>query len=111
LLWDTGSEELIGAIRAVLQGLVVLHPAASEALLGDVASLPSAGQAAEPLTPREREVLHLLAQGLPSKTIASRLRLSEHTIKFHIGSIMTKLGAASRTEAVTLALRRGLIAL
>jgi DNA-binding NarL/FixJ family response regulator len=111
LLWDTGAEELIQAIRAVLQGLMVLHPSAGEALLGDELAASSPAPSAEPLTPREREVLHLLVQGLPSKTIASRLRLSEHTVKFHIGSIMTKLGAASRTEAVTLALRRGLITL
>ena len=56
-------------------------------------------------------MLRLLAQGLPSKTIAGSLRISEHTVKFHVGAIMGKLGAASRTEAVTLAIRRGLVAL
>lgn len=56
-------------------------------------------------------MLQLLAQGLPSKTIASRLGISERTVKFHVGSIMSKLNAASRTEVVTLAIRRGLIAL
>jgi DNA-binding NarL/FixJ family response regulator len=56
-------------------------------------------------------VLELLALGLPNKTIAQRLRISEHTAKFHVGSIMAKLGAASRTEAVALAARRGLLVL
>jgi DNA-binding NarL/FixJ family response regulator len=65
----------------------------------------------EPLTERETEVLELLALGLPNKTIAQRLRISEHTAKFHVGSIMAKLGAASRTEAVALAARRGLLVL
>jgi DNA-binding NarL/FixJ family response regulator len=63
------------------------------------------------LTSREMDVLQLLAQGLPNKIIANRLHISEHTAKFHVSSIMTKLGAASRTEAVTLAARRGLLTL
>lgn len=110
LLWDTAAEELAAAVRSVAQGLVVLHPAVAEALVGEARPQPGP-TGGEALSPREQEVLHLLAQGLPSKTIAARLRLSEHTVKFHISSIMTKLGAASRTEAVALALRRGLIAL
>jgi DNA-binding NarL/FixJ family response regulator len=65
----------------------------------------------ESLTARERDVLQLLAQGLPNKLIANRLHISEHTAKFHVSSIMTKLNAASRTEAVTLAARRGLLIL
>lgn len=111
LLWDASAEDLAATISAVRQGLVVLHPTAGETLLrADVTPFagPSGGEA---LSPREAEVLTLLAQGLPSKTIAQRLRLSEHTVKFHIGSILAKLGASSRTEAVTIALRRGLIAL
>jgi DNA-binding NarL/FixJ family response regulator len=63
------------------------------------------------LTPREREVLQLLAEGLPNKTIASRLNISEHTVKFHVNAIMTKLGAQSRTDAVMRATRSGLILL
>ena len=113
LFKDAAREELAAAVRAVRQGLVVMHPAAALAAV-------AAGQqrrggppeaAGDALTPRELEVLALVAQGLPNKTIAGRLHLSEHTVKFHVGSIMAKLGAASRTEAVTLAARQGLIAL
>ena len=63
------------------------------------------------LTPREQEVLRLLADGLPNKSIAERLTVSEHTVKFHVASILGKLGAQSRTEAVVLATRSGLLPL
>ncbi len=63
----------------------------------------------DPLTPRECEVLELLAEGLPNKTIAARLAISDQTAKFHVASICGKLGAANRTEAVRIALRRGLV--
>jgi DNA-binding CsgD family transcriptional regulator len=65
----------------------------------------------ESLTPRESEVLTLLSEGLPNKQIALRLQISEHTVKFHIASIFAKLGAASRTEAVSIGARQGLITL
>jgi DNA-binding NarL/FixJ family response regulator len=65
----------------------------------------------EPLTPREVQVLELLAEGLPNKAIAERLRISDQTVKFHVASISGKLGAANRTDAVRRAVRRGLIAL
>ena len=65
----------------------------------------------EPLTPREIEVLELLAEGLPNKAIADRLKISDQTVKFHVSSISAKLGAANRTDAVRRAVRRGLIAL
>ena len=65
----------------------------------------------EPLTPREIEVLELLAQGLPNKAIAARLGISDQTVKFHVSSISGKLGAANRTDAVRRAVRRGLITL
>jgi DNA-binding NarL/FixJ family response regulator len=65
----------------------------------------------EPLTPREIQVLELLAEGLPNKTIAERLRISDQTVKFHVSSISGKLGAANRTDAVRRAVRRGLITL
>ena len=67
--------------------------------------------AAEALTPREIQVLELLAEGLPNKAIAARLAISDQTVKFHVSSICGKLGAANRTEAVRRALRRGLITL
>jgi len=65
----------------------------------------------EPLTPREVQVLELLAEGLPNKAIAERLGISDQTVKFHVSSISGKLGAANRTDAVRRAVRRGLIAL
>ena len=65
----------------------------------------------EPLTPREVQVLELLAEGLPNKTIAARLGISDQTVKFHVSSISGKLGAANRTDAVRRAVRRGLITL
>jgi DNA-binding NarL/FixJ family response regulator len=69
------------------------------------------GSMVEPLTPREQEVLELLAEGLPNKAIAARLGISDQTVKFHVASISAKLGATNRTEAVRLALRRGLLTL
>jgi DNA-binding NarL/FixJ family response regulator len=65
----------------------------------------------EPLTPRETDVLQMLAEGLPNKSIAYNLGISEHTVKFHISSIFSKMGVSSRTEAVTSAARLGLILL
>jgi DNA-binding NarL/FixJ family response regulator len=105
--------EIIGAVTAAAAGLVVLHPDALDTLLpllpAAAPSLPTAADQA--LTPREIEVLGMLAEGLGNKVIARRLRISEHTVKFHVGSILTKLNASSRTEAVTLGARRGLIML
>ncbi len=109
---DVLPEELVAALQAVAAGFVVIHPdLASVTLSGQ--SLPSAHQPPqeETLTPREREVLERMAEGLSNKDIAARLSISEHTAKFHIASIMSKLGAESRTEAVTLAIRRGLLLL
>jgi DNA-binding NarL/FixJ family response regulator len=83
-----------------------LVPNIPRALPDGLAALPI-----EELTEREREVLSLLAQGMPNKEIASHLVISERTAKFHVSSIMSKLGATNRTEAVTLAAQRGLITL
>jgi DNA-binding NarL/FixJ family response regulator len=63
------------------------------------------------LTPRELEILEMLAEGMSNRTIAARLGISSQTVKFHVASILAKLGAASRTEAVTFGVRQGLIAL
>ncbi|HZY06001.1 MAG TPA: response regulator transcription factor, partial [Anaeromyxobacteraceae bacterium] len=65
----------------------------------------------EPLTPRELEVLGLLAEGLPNKAIAARLGISEHTAKFHVNAILGKVGAESRSEAIVRAARLGLVVL
>lgn len=73
------------------------------------ASRPTPEDATEPLTPRELDVLHVLAEGLPNKAIARRLNISDQTVKFHLASICGKLGAQNRTDAVRLAMRRGLI--
>jgi DNA-binding NarL/FixJ family response regulator len=84
---------------------------------GDLESLVAAGvpqPAAEPATPltsREREVLRMLADGAANKTIAWKLGISEHTVKFHVAQILAKLNAGTRTEAVTLGIRQGLILL
>ena len=72
---------------------------------------PEADGFDEPLTPREVQVLELLAEGLPNKAIAERLGISDQTVKFHVSSISGKLGAANRTDAVRRAVRRGLITL
>jgi len=103
--------EIIAAIEAAAAGLVVMHGSDIESLLPAASTLSRGGSEAlvEALTQREIEVLGLLAGGLGNKEIASRLDISEHTVKFHVASIMGKLGAASRTEAVTLGIRHGLI--
>lgn len=106
---DAGVEALVAALLAVAKGLVALDPALSEALLPVRGEAP--GVLVEELTPREMEVLQLLAEGLPNKTIAFQLGISEHTVKFHVNAILGKLGAQSRTEAVVRATRLGLIIL
>lgn len=110
---------MAAAVVAVAQGLVVMDPAVARSLMvapGGVGAPGAVGAAARaaatsPLTEREQDVLQLVASGLPNKGIALRLGISEHTVKFHVGSILGKLGAASRTEAVTLAVRTGLLPL
>lgn len=113
LLRDAGADDLIQAVAAVAQGLVVLPPPLARQLLVSqpFAVLSDESVPQESLTNREQEVLQLVAQGLPNKTIAHTLGISEHTVKFHVTSILTKLDASSRTEAVRLGARRGLIVL
>jgi DNA-binding NarL/FixJ family response regulator len=101
--------QIAAATEAAAVGLVVVDSGEVQALLetrgrdGILEALPEA------LTAREIEVLRLLAEGLGNKEIAARLNLSEHTVKFHVASIMGKLGAASRTEAVMQGVRRGIV--
>ncbi len=102
-------EEIESAIQAVNAGLIVIAPESLPDLLQDVR--PIAEALAEPLSERELEVLDVIAEGLSNKLIAHRLGISEHTVKTHVASIFAKLGAASRTEAVSLAIRRGLVML
>ena len=105
---DAGAGEILAAILAVAAGLVALHPEALDALRRRGPARASSDPA-QPLTARELEVLGMLAEGLGNKAIASRLAISSHTAKFHVAAIIAKLGAGSRTEAVALALRRGLV--
>lgn len=105
---DPEPEALAAGVRAAAAGLTVLEPppAATEPATG-----PETIDAidVEELTDREQEVLALLAEGLSNKEIARRLRISDHTVKFHVNAILGKLGAHTRTEAVSRAARRGLI--
>jgi DNA-binding NarL/FixJ family response regulator len=109
---DAEAGRIVAAVRAVAAGLVALDPELASTGLGSqvVRPLPGASDADE-LTSREREVLTLVAIGLTNKAIALRLQISDHTVKFHVASILAKLDAESRTEAVHVAARRGLLTL
>lgn len=109
---EISPEQLLAALESAANGLLVLHPSQVREAL-PAASSPAAfpDELAEALTRRELEVLQMLAAGLSNKEIALRLNISEHTAKFHVASILGKLGAASRTEAVSIGIRRGLILL
>lgn len=109
---DISPEQLVGALEAVASGLAVLHPSQSiEVIPAGAAPARAVEEVAESLTRRELEVLQMLAAGLSNKEVAARLNISEHTAKFHVASILGKLGAGSRTEAVSLGIRRGLVLL
>ena len=104
-------DDVVSAIYASYDGLVLLSTLTAESLAtvyGDQ-SLEVEAELSEEITSRETDVLRMLAHGLVNKDIAARLGISEHTVKFHISSILDKLGASTRTEAVTLGIRRGLI--
>jgi DNA-binding NarL/FixJ family response regulator len=105
---DVDGDVLAAAVSGMTGGLVVLDPAFVGAARARDRETPPL---VEDLTPRELEVLQLLAEGLSNKEIARRLDLSEHTVKAHVDAILGKLGAHSRTEAVTRAARLGLIIL
>jgi DNA-binding NarL/FixJ family response regulator len=107
---DAGPDELRAAVHAAAQGFVAVSRQLADQLVGSRVAAAMDGPA-ENLTAREGEVLTLLSEGLPNKQIALRLQISEHTVKFHIASIFAKLGAASRTEAVSIGARQGLITL
>ena len=125
LLKEAPRDELFSAIRITMAGGSLLQPVVASKLMRHVGGQQSAaGSHAgtyihslehtlpyEPLTERELEVLKLLAQGMPNKEIAAQLVISERTAKFHVSSIMGKLGATNRTEAVSLAAQKGLITL
>jgi len=106
-------EELSAALHALVEGLVVGAPV----LVGQLVDQPfqhtyeGAEEIIDPLTARERQVLQLAAEGLANKEIATRLQLSEHTVKFHLSSLYSKLGVSSRTEAVRTGTRQGWVIL
>ncbi len=115
LLKGAPREEIFRAIRLTMEGASLLQPVIASKLLRHVGQqgrgtkpVPSM-PLIEELTEREVEVLQLLAQGKPNKEIAAQLVISERTAKFHVSSVMSKLGATNRTEAVSLAVQRGLI--
>src|SRR6185503_10738313 len=104
--------EIQAALQAVSEGLLVIQPdVAQEA--ATASGTPRVGGASprEQLSPRESEILNLLAAGLSNKEIARQLKISDHTVKFHVTSIFNKLNASSRAEAVAIGIRRGLILL
>ena len=109
LLRDALPEQLAAALAAAAQGLVVVMAEMEDVVMPARLSADSLPQ--DELTPRELEVLRLLVEGLSNRAIASELDISEHTVKFHVNAIMSKLNAQSRTEAVVRAARLGLIAL
>jgi DNA-binding NarL/FixJ family response regulator len=110
LLKGAPREELFHAVRVVHAGGSLLQPVIASRLLQQVAQgHPAKG--IEPLTPREQEVLRLLAQGLLNKEIAARLGITQRTVKFHVSSLLGKLGAGNRTEALAVAAQQGLVKL
>ena len=106
LLKDVSADELVRAIRAAHAGRATLSPEAAQALVETANQPPAPGL---DLTEREREVLALMVEGLNNTQIAGRLTVSSSTIKSHVSNILAKLGVASRTEAVTLALRNRIV--
>jgi DNA-binding NarL/FixJ family response regulator len=100
--------EIVAAIEAAGAGLAVVDPRDLNDLL---AASPAPAAPAGVLTPRELEVLRMMADGHANKVIAWKLNISEHTVKFHVASILGKLNASSRTEAVTIGVRQGLVML
>ncbi len=109
---NVSAGQLRAALEAAAAGLVVVHPSELSGVLPERAVLSAPlRELPEPLTPREREVLQMISAGLGNKEIAARLSISEHTVKFHVASILGKLGASSRTEAVSIGIRHGLVLL
>jgi two-component system, NarL family, response regulator LiaR len=109
LLKDVQPDELVTAIRKVAAGEALLHPAAAARLMAELAA---DGERRDPrmlLTNREREVLELVARGMPNKLIARELGISEKTVKTHMSNVLAKLGLTDRTQAALYAVREGLV--
>lgn len=108
---DAPAAAMVAALQATLQGVAALDVEFVTAVLPPTPLAPESLPELVDLTPREREVLTLLAEGLTNKAIAHRLEISDHTVKFHVNAILSKLNAQSRTEAVVQATRLGLLLL
>ncbi len=102
--------EILAAVNAAASGLAVVDPADLESMLSTSNASQTAADASI-LTARELEVLRMVADGAANKTIAWKLQISEHTVKFHVASILSKLNASTRTEAVAIGIRKGMILL
>lgn len=107
---NASAAEILAAVESAAAGLAVLDPRDLDALLAAAPAVPVSTDSSN-LTARELEVLRMLAEGAANKTIAWKLAISEHTVKFHVASILAKLGASTRTEAVTVGIRKGLVLL
>lgn len=108
---DSSAAELGAAIEAVVAGLTVMPPAVADSGRPRTRRRLAAGPVGQPLTPREIEILGLLAAGLGNKAIAARLYISGHTVKTHVVSLFEKLGVSTRAEAVAAGVRQGLLML
>jgi len=107
LLKNVAPQELARAVRAAHRGEAHIDPAVAARLVGQISAQGPADDGIERLTPREREVLELIARGFPNKRIASELGLSEKTVKAHVGHVLAKLGVDDRTQAALYAVRSG----
>ena len=106
---DASANEIVAAVEGAARGLASVDPRDLEVLLGSATPVTAAPAQTAVLTARELEVLRLLADGDANKNIAWKLGISEHTVKFHVASILSKLNASTRAEAVALGIRRGMI--
>ena len=110
---DISANQLRCAISAIISGFNISHPSITETLFSQADTAFGLGElySIDPLTTREVQVLNQLADGLSNKAIAQVLTISENTVKFHISAILAKLNASSRTEAVSIGIRAGLVKL
>ena len=106
---DAAAHEIAAGIEALAAGLVVLHPSAPPVSIDKAVRHLPAEARADPLTPRELEILGMMAEGMGNRAIGKSLGISTHTVKFHIAAILDQLSARSRTEAVAIGMRRGLL--
>lgn len=102
---EANEREIVAAVQAAAAGLITVQPGDVDKILAQAVETTSG----EPLTPRELEVLRMIADGESNKRIAWRLGISEHTVKFHVASILAKMNASTRAEAVAIGIRRGLV--